>query len=128
MQDIYDLPMLRCEIINCSDHVHIVKEPMIQGNIQTESGLVNGLSFLIKSQDEKRLEPGAKVEFSIYGPIMINIIEALFENKIECVCVKDNFDFKYYVTTEELEMATEYFKKYCADLTELKSKHDLYFI
>lgn len=54
-QDIYDLPMLRCEITNCSKQERIIGEPVISGTIELRNNTVNGLSFMLKSSGEKSL-------------------------------------------------------------------------
>lgn len=54
-QNIYDLPMLRCEITNCSEQERIIKEPIINGTIELRNDTVNGLSFMLKSLEEKSL-------------------------------------------------------------------------
>ena len=126
--DVYDLPMLRCEVRNCSKQERTIHEPMINGIIKLNDISVDAIGFRMKSEAEKRLEPGAKVTFTLQGPIIINIIDALFKNEIEYISVKDNFGFCYYTTAKQLEEVTEYFKEYCPDLLELQSKHDKYFI
>ena len=118
-QDVYDLPMLQCEIINCSEQERIICEPMID----TE---VDKIGFMIKSQSEKRLKPGAKACFTLQGSIIICIIKALFESKIKNIYVEDNFGFRYDADWNQIEEITNYFKKYCSDLTELQEKHDEY--
>ena len=127
-QDVYDLPMLQCEIINCSEQERIIQEPMISGAIKINGTEVEAIGFMQKSELEKRLEPGAKAVFILYGPILINIIEAMFEDRVESIHVEDNFGFIYYASVKQIEEATEYFKKYCRDLAELREKHKKYCI
>lgn len=127
-QDEYDLPMLRCDIINSSNQERTIQEPMLKGSIELNSTTVDGMGFMIKPNAEKRLEPGAKTSFELHGPIVVNVIDALFRNKIESVYVEDNFGFRYYAAPKQLEEMTKYFKEYCSDLIELKEKHNKYCI
>lgn len=127
-QDIYDLPMLRCEITNCSEQERIIQEPVMEGTIKMKEMEVDAISFEIISQQKKQLEPGAKAHFTLHGPVMVNIIGAFFENKIKNIYVEDNFGFCYVVNKNQLEEITEYFRSYCLDLTELQEKHNKYCI
>lgn len=127
-QDVYDLPMLQCEIINCSEQERIICEPMIEGTIKLKNTEVDAIGFMIKSQSEKRLKPGAKACFTLHGSVIICIIKALFESKIKNIYVEDNFGFRYVADWNQIEEITNYFKKYCSDLTELQLKHDEYCI
>lgn len=125
-QDEYDLPMLKCEVINKSKLMRIIDEPMITGSIALRDDTATAISFALKNIDEKRLKPYAKATFILNGQIMIGIIKSLFENKIKSISVKDNFDFKYYVPKEQLVEMKNYFEKYCYDLEELEKKFELY--
>lgn len=125
-QDKYDLPMLQCEITNCSEQERTIHEPMIEGTIKLKDMEVDAVGFMLKSQSEKRLKPGAKACFSFHGPVIVSVIEALFENKIKNIYVEDNFGFRYDVDSGQLEEITDYFRKYCSDLAELQIKHDKY--
>lgn len=127
-REAYDLPMLQCEITNCSNQDRIICEPMIEGTIKLKNTEVNAIGFLIKSQAEKRLKPGTKAHFTLHGPVIIYIIKALFENKVKSIYVKDNFGFRYVADWNQIEEITNYFKKYCSDLVELQTKHDKYCI
>ena len=84
-QDVYDLPMLRCEVLNCSRQERVIQEPMIQGRIEIKGEIVDAMGFMFKSQADKRLVCGAKTDFTIYGMGIINIIKAFLENKIESI-------------------------------------------
>ncbi len=125
-QDVYDLPMLQCEIINCSEQERTISEPVIEGTIKLKDMEIDAIGFMLISQSEKRLKPGAKAHFTLHGPMMVNVIKALFENKIKNIYVEDNFGFRYNVDRNQLEEITEYFRNYCLDLTELQEKHDKY--
>lgn len=122
----YDLPMLTCEVTNCSMKTRIMEEPNIQGEIELNSSSVESISFGIMPKEMKLLEPGGKVEFSLHGKIMVNLIYAFLENKIKNISVKDNFGFCYYVPQDQIEKVVCYFKKYCFNIAELKIQHDKY--
>lgn len=126
--DEYDLPMLRCEVTNCSEEERAISEPMIEGAIQLKDMEIQGMGFMLIPQSQKNLKPGAKAVFNLHGPVIISIIKALFDNKIECIYVEDNFGFRYYVNPEQLVEITGYFKRYCFDLTELEVRHNKYCI
>lgn len=125
-QDVYDLPMLQCDIINCSEQERTISEPVIEGTIKLKDMKIDAIGFMLISKSEKRLKPGAKAHFTLHGPMMVNVIKALFENKIKNIYVEDNFGFRYNVDRNQLEEITEYFRNYCLDLTELQEKHDKY--
>lgn len=125
-QDAYDLPMLQCEIINRSEQERIICEPMIEGTIKLKNTEVDAIGFGIKSQSEKRLKPGAKACFALYGPAIICIIKALIEGEIKNIYVEDNFGSRYFADWNQIEEITNYFKKYCSNLTELQEKRDEY--
>lgn len=127
-QDVYDLPMLRCEVRNCSHQERIVQEPMVEGTIKLHEMEVDAVGFGIISQSEKRLGAGAKACFTLYGSVMIGIIQALFDGKIKNIYVEDNFGFRYNANMNQLEEITDYFRKYCSNLAELQEKHDKYCI
>jgi len=127
-QDAYDLPMLKCEIINHSKQERTIREPMIEGAIIIKNRIVDALGFMIKPAAEKTLEPGARITFTLHGPIVIGVIQALFENKIKNVYVEDSFSFRYYAESKQLKEITEYFRKYCSDITELEERFNRYSI
>ena len=127
-QEIYDLPMLRCEVINCSVQERIIQEPVIEGTIKLNNKEVEKVSFLMITQPEKRLESGAKICFTLQGAVMISIIQALFDGNIKNIYVEDNFGVRYNVNKDQLGEITGYFKKYCSNLVELKEKYNKYCI
>lgn len=127
-QNIYDLPMLRCEITNCSDQERVIQVPMIEGTIKLKDLKVDAMGFMIISQSEKRLKPGAKTCFTLHGPVVISVIKALFDGEIKNIYVEDNFGFRYNVNQSQLGEITDYFRKYCSDLTELQARYDKYCI
>ena len=125
-QNEYDLPMLRCEVINRSNQERIIQEPCIEGNIKLNENEVNAVGFFIIDNSKKRLEPGSKACFILNGVFMISIIQSLFAGKIKSIYVEDNFGFRYKVKMNQLEEITDYFKKYCSNLDELKEKYSKY--
>lgn len=125
-QDIYDLPMLRCEVTNCSEQERIIQEPIIEGSIKLKEMEVDAMRFGLISQSEKRLKPGAKACFTLHGPVIISVIKALFDCKIKNIYVEDNFGFRFDANCSQLEEITDYFRNYCSDLSELQAKHDKY--
>lgn len=127
-QDVYDLPMLRCEVTNCSEQERIIQEPIIEGTIKLKEMEVDALGFELISQSENQLKPGAKVCFTLHGPVIISVIQALFERKIKNIYVEDNFGFRYDANLSQIEEITDYFRNYCSDLGELQAKHDEYYI
>ena len=127
-QDLYDLPMLKCEVTNCSEQIIKIQEPRIKGAIALKKMVVNEIGFFLKSEPEKVLEPGAKTSFVLYGAVIIDVIKAFFDNKIESIYVEDNFGFRYYASLSQIEEATKYFRKYCSNPIELQLKHDTYYI
>lgn len=92
-QNDYWLPMLTCEIVNNSKQTRIVEEPYFEGEIKTPNGIAVQYGFLGLPFEMRKLEPGGKVVFRMYGKIIIYLIDALLEKKIENVSIKDNFDF-----------------------------------
>ncbi len=125
-QNEYDLPMLICEVINCSNQERIIQEPCIEGNIKLNENEVDAVGFFIIDNSKKRLAPGSKACFTLNGVLMVSIIQALFAGKIKSIYVEDNFGFRYNVKMNELEKITDYFKKYCSNLDELKEKYSKY--
>lgn len=125
-RDAYDLPMLRCRIKNCSQQTRIIQEPILEGAIELNGKPVNAIGFMMKPADEKKLEPKATTEFVLHGPVIVGVIKAFLENRINSLYVEDSFGFRYYALTKQLEEMTEYFRKYCSDLEDLKSRHDKY--
>lgn len=127
-QTVYDLPMLLCEVTNCSEQEITIKEPRIEGVINLNGVKSKLMEFEMIPQSEKRLRSGAKARFTLHGPKIISIIQALFDGKIKNIYVKDNFGFRYNANINQLEEITDYFRKYCSNLTELQEKHDKYFL
>lgn len=125
-QENYDLPMLRCEVINNSDKTRTVNPPNINGSIQLKFGNVDSISFLMIPLEERQLEKGEKVVFSLYGKVMISIIRSLFEKKITSISIEDNYGITYFVSQEQINEVTKYFNMFCADLSELSNRFDTY--
>lgn len=118
--------MLTCEVTNCSTQTRIIEEPTINGEIKLNNDSIQGMGFIIMPNEMKKIEPGGKVKFNLHGKIMINLICAFFEGKIENITVKDNFGFCYYVPQEQINEAINYFKRYCFDIEKLQNQHDKY--
>ena len=125
-RDAYDLPMLRCRIRNCSQQTRMIQEPILEGAIEINGEPVDAIGFGIKSEAEKTLEPNATTEFVLHGRVIEGVVKAFLENCINSLYVEDSFGFRYYALTKQLEEVAEYFRKYCSDLVDLKSRHDKY--
>lgn len=125
-EDVFDLPMLRCEIINCSKQKIVIKEPVLNGNIELNEDIINSISFMIKAEEEKVLKPGAKVEFVLHGKVIITIIKAFLNDEIKDIHVEDSFGFFYFATVTQIQEIKSYFQKYCSNLTELEERHNKY--
>ena len=125
-KDEWDLPMLQCEIVNKSDHQIIVDCPLIEGKIQLPFGFSDGVSFFSIPLEQRTLPKGGKAVFSIQGELMIFIIRALFENKITTISVKDSYGFNYNVSQEQIKIITDYYKRFCSDLSKLEKQFHSY--
>lgn len=120
-EDFY-LPMIVCEVTNRSNHVVRINEPVMKGKIEMPSGRFAAVSFMCVSEYEKVLKPNAKTSFNFFGKMIIPVIKAFLDEKIENVSVKDNYDFEYSVPKEQIEEVARYFKQYCCDFDKLEEK------
>lgn len=127
-QEPYDLPMLKCEVTNLSEQVIKIQEPIISGAITLNDKVFNDVTFFVRSETEKCLKPNEKANFVFMGLAIIGIIKAFLDRKIKSIYVEDNFGLRYYVSVDQIDEITNYFKEYCSNLTEMQLRHDKYCI
>lgn len=119
-------PALLIDITNRSGRSIELSEPMV--NFRTSQTRiardhkVKAVGFF--SQPNMTLLPGARRRFTLHGPIMEGVVDALINDNSESIVITDRDGFAYQLDVEQIARAAEYAKTFFSDFTWHHKLHE----